>query len=347
METPNTPLYIRAALGEQTERPPIWVMRQAGRYLPEYREVRKQHSFLDMLNHPEVATEVTLQPIRRYGMDAAILFCDILVTAQVLGSKLDFVEKKGPVIANPIRSAADVANCQAAPVNEFLPYVFDAIKLIQKELRPKGVPLIGFAGAPFTVASYMIEGGSSKDLARSKGLIKESPEVMDALLDKLVAVTIDYLNAQIEAGVDALQLFDTWTNHLDLESFKRYSLDPIKRIIAGLNRPANVPITVFCKNMGVFAPLLVDCGANALSVDWGVSLRGVRDQIGSSIALQGNLDPQMLYTEDKVLEKAVISLLDSMKDQPGYIFNLGHGMSPDMEPEKLKLVVDLVHGYKR
>jgi uroporphyrinogen decarboxylase len=337
------PLYLQATRRHNTQgRPPIWMMRQAGRYMPEYRAIREKHSFLEMVRTPSIATEITLQPIDIFGFDAAILFSDILVTAEALGSHLKFIEKKGPVFSHPTRTMADVEALSTSEIPHNLNYVAKAIHLLKPELDTRNTPLIGFAGAPFTVASYMIEGQSSPDLKTMKYLMMNQPKVVHALLEKLTAVTIDYLNMQLEAGVDALQLFDTWAIHLSWNDFKTFSLPYIEKIVKSIHNPRNCPMTLFCKGSSVFAPLLANAGADVLGIDWNHSLLEVRRLVGPSIALQGNLDPYALYASEVELKKRVFDILTDMKNDPGFIFNLGHGLMPDMNPDVVKKVVDWV-----
>ena len=338
----NTYLYYQATHCIPTQRPPIWLMRQAGRYMPEYRALRKRYSFFDMIKTPELATEITLMPIQQFGFDAAILFSDILVTAEALGSPFHFVEKKGPVFDSPIQTMAQAEELDTRYALENLQFVFDAIRSIKIALAPYNVPLIGFAGAPFTVASYMIEGASSPDLKHVKSLIYHSPDLIHTVLEKLCTVTIDYLNHQIVSGVDALQLFDTWACHLSYQDFKTISLPYIKRIIKGLKNPNRIPITLFCKGSGLFTSLLIETGATVISLDWTCDLAQTAQQIPANIAIQGNLDPDLLYAPKPLLKERVQACLSAMSDRPGYIFNLGHGLKPDMDPDQVRTVVETV-----
>ncbi|RAP34236.1 uroporphyrinogen decarboxylase [Candidatus Marinamargulisbacteria bacterium SCGC AG-439-L15] len=335
-------LFIRAARGEQTERPPIWVMRQAGRYLPEYRKVREKHRFLEMIHTPEIACEVTLQPIDRYGMDAAILFSDILVTASAMGMDVDFIEGRGPVFETQIRSKADIDALSIDGTEDKLSHVMEAIRLLIPELQKRQTPLIGFVGAPFTVASYMIEGGSSPDLNHTREMLTKAPEQFHRLMEKLTTVTCDYALAQAKAGISAFQVFDTWACHLSNAEFEAASLPYINTIVSTIKSNCDIPVIVFSKASSRLAPLLATTDPHVISVDWECRLSELRQTLGKDIALQGNLNPELLFEEDDILEKAVRDLLHSMKNEPGYIFNLGHGMMPKMNPEKLKLVVELV-----
>jgi uroporphyrinogen decarboxylase len=320
------------------------MMRQAGRYLPEYRSLREQHGFMTMIGTPEIAAEITMQPIRRFGFDAAILFSDILTVANALGCNLEFVEKKGPVIDNPVRSAADVANLSISAVRDRLNYVPEAIRLLKTQLGD--TPLIGFAGAPFTVSSYMVEGGSSPDLKRVKQLMFSDPQVMEDLIDKLVKGTADYLNMQIEAGVDAIQIFDTWAGMLSWPEFQQWVLKPIKAVLNRLRNPTGVPITVFCKGTAAFWNELAGLPIQVMGLDWQVDIGAVGALARPDIALQGNLDPFMLYASPDVLDARVTHILKSMAERPGFIFNLGHGIMPDVDPAQVQRVVSLVQEFR-
>ena len=318
-------------------------MRQAGRYMPEYRAIRSKHSFLTMCHTPELAAQVTRLPIDCFGMDAAILFSDILVVAEAFDVGLRFEDKVGPLIERPIRSSASIAALPTIDVKEKLGYVAETISLLKPTLN---VPLIGFAGAPFTVASYMIEGGSSKDLRLTKKLMLNDPEAFHSLLDKIAICTIDYLNLQIKAGVNALQLFDSWANFLSMPHFKEFSLAYMKRIVNALS-PHNVPIILYCKGSSVFAEELATACPAGISLDWNADINKIRERLPPSIALQGNLDPDFLYAPAPLLKSAALNMMESMKDQPGYIFNLGHGILPDVSPDAVRLLVDTVKSSER
>lgn len=337
-------LYLDATRCQRTARPPIWIMRQAGRYLPEYRAFRDKYGFLEMIRTPEIAAEITLQPIRRFGFDAAILFSDILTVANALGSDLDFVEGKGPVISNPVRTMADADQLSSIGLREQLDYVSRAIKLLKPQLGE--TPLIGFAGAPFTVASYMVEGGSSRDLRVMKQLIYSQPDTMERLMDQLVKSTADYLNMQIEAGVDAIQLFDTWAGLLSYTEFQAWVVRPIKAILNRLRNPAGIPVTLFAKGTAIFWKELCQLPIQVIGLDWQVDIGAMGQLIPTDIALQGNMDPMILYADPTILESKVSHILRSMASRPGYIFNLGHGILPDVNPDQVQRVVDLVHAFE-
>ena len=316
---------------------PVWLMRQAGRYLPEYQVLRKKHSFLEMCHTPEIATQVTLMPIKRFGFDAAILFSDILVIGEAMGSPLRFDEGIGPIFDQPIRHINQVEALDEKEMSHRLNYVSQAAKLLKKELK---VPLIGFAGAPFTVASYMVEGRSSKDLKTTKKLMFTEPEIFHMLLNKITTATIEYLNMQIDAGVDALQLFDTWANYLGYDQFKEFSQAYMKKIVSGLKKP--VPVILFCKGSGAYAPLLAELKPAGISVDWSCNLPELRKKISPNIALQGNLDPDVLYAPREVIIKEVGQLIKNMSQDHGYIFNLGHGILPDMSIDSVTTMMETI-----
>ncbi len=338
-------VYLNALLLENLSRPPVWMMRQAGRYLPEYRKLREKYKFMEMMKTPDLATEITLQPIKRYGFDAAILFSDILTTAESLGAKLDFIEKKGPVISNPIRTIDDINKLKSQPIAIYAQFVYQAIKQIKQAL-PDNTPLIGFAGAPFTVASYMIEGGASPDLKQTKLLIGNEPDVLHELLKKLTTETTQYLIHQINAGVDVIQIFDTWAGLLSFDDFNTFSLPYIKSIVTEIKTKfPTIPISIYCKYSTTFSPLLCQLPINCISLDWQTSLTWAKDNIPNHIAIQGNLDPALLRANHDVLKSRVLSILDTMSNRNGYIFNLGHGITPDIPFESVQLLVDTIKGY--
>jgi uroporphyrinogen decarboxylase len=329
-------LFIQSCLNQnKTGKIPIWMMRQAGRYLPEYQKFRSKYSFKQMMTTPDLATEVTLQPIHRFGMDAAILFSDILVTAEALGFSVEFIEKKGPVFEKKFNSSSQLP--KDLDIEQEIPYVFQTIKNLKQKLH---VPLIGFAGAPFTVAAYMVEGGSSLSLETVKKMIMNTPDTLHFLLKKLTHITRSYLEAQIKYGVDAVQLFDTWAGLLSFSNFKTFAFPYIKEIVTGLSRP----VLLYTRQSAAYLELFKELPIQVLSIDWQSSLYVCRKQI--SCSLQGNLDPQLLLTDNiDQLKYQVHSILDEMKLDPGYIFNLGHGVLPPTSPEIVKKIVDWVHDY--
>jgi len=336
-------LFIRAALSQQTERPPVWMMRQAGRFMPEYWEIKNKYSFLEMCKTPEIAADVTMLPVKLLGIDAAILFSDILVTPEAMGGDLSFKEGVGPRFSNPVRNRAD-AEALGTDVIDKLQYVAEAIKEIQSRLNGT-IPLIGFAGAPFTILSYLIEGGSSKDFKKTKYLLHNDPELAHFILAKIAKVTIDYLNMQIDAGVNALQLFDSWAQALSWDDYNEFSHQYNKEIISKLNRKG-VPIISFAKGSSVFYPLMVESKPDVISVDWNANLRNLKDSLPAGIAVQGNLDPYIFYADKPVIKKRIEQLFESMRGVDGYIFNLGHGIMPDFSFDKVKYAVDLIKEFR-
>lgn len=334
----NTLFLDALAKKNHIGRPPVWLMRQAGRYMPEYRAIRSRYSFLEMCHKPEIAAEVTQLPIKRFGFDAAILFSDILVVCEALGIPIHFEEGVGPIIGNPIVSNADIHNLQIGEVSSILGYVGEAIKLVKSQIS---VPLIGFCGAPFTVASYLIEGRSSHDLKKTKKWLFQNPENLHHLLEKITICTLDYLKMQIASGVDAIQIFDSWACFLGPEQFRSFSFAYLKRILNELS-PLKIPIILFCRGSASFLPQLVELQPAGISIDWSCDLSQIRQSIPSSIALQGNLDPFILYSSPDSIRKEVGKLLKCMQGDPAYIFNLGHGVFPDISVDAVQTLVDTI-----
>ena len=339
-------LLLRALKRQPVPRTPLWIMRQAGRYLPEYRETRaKAGDFMSLCRNPELACEVTMQPLRRYRLDAAILFSDILTVPDALGLGLYFETGEGPKFERPVRSRAEIDALPDIDVADELGYVFDAVRTIRRELDGQ-VPLIGFAGSPWTVGTYMVEGGSSREFARILGLAKEDPAALEAMLSKVASITTDYLNAQIEAGAQAVQIFDTWGSALNHDDYLRFSLASMQQIVDGLNRDPDghpVPVILFTKGAGPWLADMVGTGCDALGVDWTTSLADARKYTQDKVALQGNLDPATLRESPETIRKAVADTLASYGSGPGHVFNLGHGITPDIDPDHLGVVVDAVH----
>lgn len=336
-------LFMRAAFSLPTERPPVWMMRQAGRFMKEYWDIKNKYSFLEMCKTPEIASDVTLLPVNLLGIDAAILFSDILVTAEAMGGQLSFEQGVGPRFANPIRTKADADNLKTDVVDK-LRYVADAIKITQQRLNGS-IPLIGFAGAPFTVLSYLVEGGSSKDFKRTKLLLHNEPALAHTILGKIADVTVQYLNMQIEAGIDALQLFDSWAQTLAWEDYKEFSHRYNTQIISSLNRKG-VPIISFCKGSSVFAPLMAEAKPDVLSVDWNADIRIIKSSLPKGMAVQGNLDPNILYADKDVIKKRILQLLERMRGEEGFVFNLGHGIMPDIPFDHVKYAVNLIKEFR-
>jgi uroporphyrinogen decarboxylase len=339
-------LLLRALLRQPVERTPIWIMRQAGRYLPEYREVRAQAGdFMSLCRNPELACEVTMQPLRRYRLDAAILFSDILTVPDAMGLGLYFETGEGPKFERPVTSTADIRRLAPPDVESELGYVFEAVRTIRRELHGK-VPLIGFAGSPWTVATYMVEGGSSREFARIRGLAAEEPAALEALLDKVAATTTDYLNAQVAACAQAIMIFDTWGAALGAAEYRRYSLASMQKIVDALSRESEgrrVPVILFTKGAGPLLADMVKTGCDALGVDWTTDLATAREYTEDRVALQGNLDPATLREPPEVIRERVAEVLASYGRGPGHVFNLGHGITPDIDPGHVTALVEAVH----
>jgi uroporphyrinogen decarboxylase len=339
-------VFLRALMCQSVPRTPVWIMRQAGRYLPEYREVRGQAGdFMSLCRNPELACEVTMQPLRRYKLDAAILFSDILTVPDAMGLGLHFIAGEGPKFKEPVQSADAIRNLRVPDVEQKLSYVFEAVRTIRRELNGE-VPLIGFAGSPFTVGTYMVEGGSSREFPTIKALAKESPDVLDHLMNIVAETTIEYLNGQIEAGAQAIQIFDTWGAALEGDDFRRFSLASMQKIIDGLIREKDgqkIPVILFTKGAGPLLADLAETGCDALGVDWTTDLATAREYVGDKVALQGNLDPATLRESPEVIRQGVADTLESYGKGPGHVFNLGHGITPDIDPDHLGALVDAVH----
>jgi len=336
--------FLRALRREAVDRTPIWIMRQAGRYLPEYRETRKQAgSFLNLMHNPELACEVTLQPLRRFELDAAILFSDILTIPAAMGLGLHFVEGEGPKFERPLRTRADIEAVRAPNPTEDIPYVYDTIRAIKAELNGS-VPLIGFAGSPWTLATYMVEGGGSKDYAQIKRLLFAQPELLHRLLKVLAASVTRYLNAQIDAGVNAVQIFDTWGGVLSGPNYREFSLGYMKQIVTGIREQhPDTPIILFTKGGGAWLESIADTGCTAAGVDWSWDLKNARERVGDRIGLQGNLDPGALYGSPGAIRAEVQKVLDTYGNGNGHVFNLGHGIHQHVDPANVEVLVNAVH----
>ena len=339
-------LLLRALLREPTERTPLWIMRQAGRYLPEYREVRAQAGdFMSLCRNPELACEVTMQPLRRYRLDAAILFSDILTVPDAMGLGLYFETGEGPKFKRPVRSATAIDKLVVPDVGSDLGYVFAAVQTIRKALDGQ-VPLIGFAGSPWTVATYMVEGRSSRAFETIKGLVAAEPAALEKLLDTVAQTTTLYLNAQIEAGAQAIMVFDTWGAALGADEYRRFSLASMQTIVDGLTRESEgrrIPVILFTKGAGPLLADMVATGCDALGVDWTTDLATAREYVADKVALQGNLDPATLRESPEVIRQGVADVLASYGTGPGHVFNLGHGITPDIDPDHVSVLVDAVH----
>jgi uroporphyrinogen decarboxylase len=341
-------LLLRALLREPTPRRPIWLMRQAGRYLPEYRATRaRAGNFLAMCTNPQIACEVTLQPVDRFPLDAAILFSDILTIPHAMNLGLDFETGEGPKFERPVRCAADVDKLGIPDPGRELRYVIDAVALVRRELGGR-VPLIGFAGSPWTVGTYMVEGGGSKTFGLIKRMMYESPKVLHRLLDVLAQSTILYLNAQIAAGAQAVMLFDTWGGVLTPAQYEEFSLRYMAKVIDALTRESDgrrVPNIVFTKGGGAWLGKIAAIGCDAVGVDWTTDLGAARKAVEGRVALQGNLDPSALFAPPETLRAQTRRVLDSYGAGAGHVFNLGHGITPDVHPERVAVLVDSVQNY--
>ena len=340
--------FIRALLKQPVDYTPVWMMRQAGRYLPEYRKIREEAgSFLNLCTNPELACEVTMQPLRRFDFDAAILFSDILTIPDAMGLGLYFTEGEGPKFKYPVKTAADIKKLPIPDPDTDLRYVVDAVRLIRKTLQGS-VPLIGFSGSPWTLATYMVEGGSSKSFQKVKSLMYEQPKLLHIMLDKLAQSVAAYLNAQIEAGAQAVMLFDTWGGMLTSEDYIEFSLYYSKQVRALLKTTVDgqqIPTILFTKGGGLWLEAMTDAGYDALGLDWQTDIKKARARVGDQVALQGNMDPVALYAQPEIIVEKVKSILHKYGAGSGHVFNLGHGILPDMNPEHVKAMVDAVHAY--
>ena len=341
---------IRALLSKPTSRTPIWIMRQAGRHLPEYREIRaRAGNFMTLCTNPQLACEVTMQPIERYDLDAAILFSDILTIPDAMGLGLYFSEGEGPKFRKPLRTERDIEKLSITKTDADLPYVTDAIKLIRNELNGS-VPLIGFAGSPWTLATYMIEGQSSRDFARSKLWLYEHPEILHQLLEKLSLSIIDYLNAQIASGAQVVQIFDTWGGVLSTPAYRNFSLAYMQKIVDNLipcSEGREVPVILFTKGGALWLEDIAATGCHGIGLDWNVDIKQARARIGPNTALQGNMDPAILRASPSVIQSEVKKILQANQGSNGHIFNLGHGISPDIDPENVRALIEAVHDSSR
>lgn len=336
--------FLRACRCLPVDATPVWLMRQAGRYMEEYRALRSRHTILEMIKSPELASEVTMQPIRAYNLDAAIIFADILPPLETMGLQLEFMKGEGPVIHNPVRSRADVEALRVVPVEEALSFTLDAIRLTRKQLDPLGIPLIGFSGAPFTLASYAIEGGSSKLYLRTKGLMMSDAPVWHLLMEKLSELVGHYLLAQAQAGAQVLQFFDSWVGALSPADYREYIL-PHSRHAIEIARQAHVPLIHFGTNTSGMLELIQEAGGDIIGVDWHCDIDAAWQRLKPGSAVQGNLDPVTLLAPWPEIEKRTREILDRVAGRPGYIFNLGHGILPTTPVENVRRLVDFVHAY--
>ena len=338
--------FLRALLREPVDVTPVWMMRQAGRYLPEYRRVRKQAgSFMDLCTSPELACEVTLQPVDRFPLDAAILFSDILTIPDAMGLGLYFAEGEGPRFERPVRSAADVDALPVPDPEAELRYVMDAVRLIRRTLANR-IPLIGFAGSPWTLATYMVEGSSTKTYSKVKGMLYNEPQLLHRMLGTVARSVTGYLNAQIAAGAQAVMIFDTWGGVLTPPDYVEFSLNYMQQIVSGLTREAEgrkVPVILFTKGGCQWLEIMADTGCDALGIDWSTDLAAARKRVGDRVALQGNLDPAVLYASPDVIREKAGDVLAAFGKGSGHVFNLGHGITPDVDPEHAGALINAVH----
>ncbi|MDE2291647.1 MAG: uroporphyrinogen decarboxylase [Elusimicrobia bacterium] len=335
--------FLDACRRKPVDATPVWFMRQAGRYLPEYRAIRAKASFLEMCERPDLAAEVTLQPVRRMGVDAAILYADILLPVRPMGLKLEFLKGEGPCVSPPVRTPKDVARLRVFDPREGLGFVLETVRLVRRELGGK-TPLIGFAGAPFTVASYMVEGGPSKDYRWTKTMMRAEPRLWKALMTKISAVTASYLAAQVQAGAQAVQLFDSWVGALSREDYER-SVKPYSDRVLAAARRTGVPVITFGTGTAPFLERVADAPADVVGVDWRLPLGEAWRRVGLGRAVQGNLDPVHLLLPRPALKKAVRAVLDQAAGRRGHIFNLGHGILQQTPPENVRAVSDWVHEW--
>ncbi len=341
-ETEKQYPFLRACRREPTEYTPIWLMRQAGRYLKDYRALRKKYSFLEMCKNPELVAQVTLQPIEKFKLDAAIIFSDILISLEPMGVEFQFAKGEGPVFHHPLREKRDVEKLRIFEPEEEIPYLVKAIQIVRKELEGK-IPLIGFCGAPFTLASYVIEGGHSKNYILTKGMMYQDRGTWNTLMEKISQVLIRYLNAQIRSGVQAVQLFDSWVGCLSPTDYKEYVLPYSKRIIEGV--ASGVPLIHFATSSSTLLEMMKRAGGDVIGVDWRVNLAEAWACLGYDIAIQGNLDPVILLSGPDLIEKEVKRILEEAGGRPGHIFNLGHGILPNTPAENVAFLVEAVHRY--
>jgi uroporphyrinogen decarboxylase len=334
--------FLKACRRQTTDYTPIWLMRQAGRYMKEYRALRKKYSFLEMCKNPELAAKATLQPIERFKLDAAIIFSDILIPLEPMGVEFEFAKGEGPVFHHPLRGMKDVEKLRVIEPEEETSFLMKAIQIVRKELERK-IPLIGFSGAPFTLASYIIEGGHSKNYILTKSLMYEDRPTWDALMEKISVMLIRYLNAQIRSGVQALQLFDSWVGCLTPSDYEEYVLPYSKKVIDGVGK--SVPLIHFATSSSTLLELMKRAGGDVIGVDWRVDIREAWARLGHDIAIQGNLDPVILFGPVDLIEKEVKRILDRVEGRPGHIFNLGHGILPNTPVDHVAALVNMVHEF--
>jgi uroporphyrinogen decarboxylase len=333
--------FLKACRGEETPYTPVWIMRQAGRYLPEYQAVRAEVDFLTLCKTPELAAKVTMQPIQRFGVDAAILFSDILIAVEAMGMHLEFSDKKGPVLGDPIRTKSAVDRLVIPDTEDSMPFVIETIKVLRSQLN---VPLIGFSGAPFTLATYMIEGGSSKNFLNTKKMMFQNPGLFSLLMDKIASTVISYLISQIRAGAQAVQIFDTWAGILGPEDYKEYVLPSVKKVVAELKKEG-VPVIYFVNECAALLKEIKKSGADIIGIDWRIDLKDAIKGLGKKCSVQGNLDPCALFLPREKMEDKVKDILWKGEFAKGHIFNLGHGVLPESPVENVAALVEAVHRF--
>lgn len=336
--------FLRACRGEPVDRIPVWLMRQAGRYMPAYRALRENHSLLDLIKTPELAAEVTFQPVQAFDVDAAIIFADILTLPEAMGLELEFVRGEGPIFHNPIRTPSDIDRLKQIDPTSELNFTLDTVRLVRHSLNGS-LPLIGFSGAPFTLACYAIEGGSSRHFIRAKQFMYQHPESWHRLMGLFADTIADYLLAQVEAGADTLQLFDSWAGILSPDDYTEYVFPHTRYVFERVRARAAVPCIHFGTDTATLLPLIRQTGATVIGVDWRISLSMARSLIGPDLALQGNLDPVTLCSDIATLTRQAQRVLAEANGAPGFIFNLGHGVLPDTPPEHVAALIDVVHRH--
>lgn len=340
--------FIKALKRQDVDCTPVWFMRQAGRYLPEYRAIReKVGGFMGMCKNPEIACQITIQPLQRYALDAAIIFSDILTIPDAMGLGLHFKTNEGPHFERPVRTKQDVQNLPIPDMQSDLGYVMDAVRLTAHEIK-QHTPLIGFCGSPWTVATYMVEGKSSKNFSTIKNMLYSEPLLLHALLKKISTASMLYLQAQIEAGANAVMIFDSWGGVLEYNSYQPFSLAYMQEIVTHLKTTPttkDTPIILFTKNGGQYLEQIAQTGCEAIGIDWTVDISHARSRVGQRVALQGNLDPCVLTAKPEAIERAVKTILEAYGKGPGHIFNLGHGITPDISPENVQVMIDSVKKY--
>lgn len=337
--------FLKACRGEEVSYTPVWLMRQAGRYMKEYQEVRSKVDFLTLCKTPELAAKVTLQPIELLKADAAILFSDILIPVEAMGMHLEFTDKKGPVLGEPVRTKAGVEKLVIPDTEDSMPFVLETIKILRRELADK-VPLIGFSGAPWTLATYIIEGGSSKTFLHTKKMMYQNPGLFNQLLEKITATVIEYLTAQIKAGAQAVQIFDSWAGILAPYDYENVVFPYVKTAVKALKK-FDVPVIYFANDCAGILSIVKKCGADVIGVDWRVDMHKAVKKIGKKAAIQGNLDPVVLFAPQSHIEERVQDVLDKAEGASGHIFNLGHGILPETPVENAQYMVEAVHRLSR